>query len=176
MFIRRFIVLLIPAFYTSFLLMLIFKPGNISADATIAYRGDIVQNRYHRLPQNDIRHPAFMVFNKESQWNNFIENTPSFVSPIPVYDEATETVIVYIAKTNVCVSMPDLSFVLHQYWFTVQPNLENIEVNMVHRPELADTSVDCSPDDTYIANIVFIDKTLLPISLDDGGAIQGAYY
>jgi len=140
----------------------------IRADSkvTISYRSTHIPFSSYNSLQSDINHKLFLVINTEQDWLDFITNTPSLESPVPLFDEKLETAVIYVSKAVTCEYFPYVISVTHQEWLDVLPIVENIEVSVVHEADLEAENVNCIPSEKYVTNIVFFEKTSLPVSLD----------
>ena len=138
-----------------------------NSKVTISYRSTYLPFSSYQSLQSDISHQMFIVVNTEQDWLDFITSMPSLESPVPMFDAQFETAVVYISKAITCEYIPYVISVSHQAWLDVLPNVENIEVSVVHKTDQESEDVNCISSEIYVANIVFFEKTSLPVSLDD---------
>ena len=138
------------------------------ADIEVSFRATHMPYTHYMGMQSDILRESMYVFNDLLTFGNFLSTVPSMDGVIPSFDENRETLVVVVSKSEPCVYLPKISAIYPQTWLSELPNRQSILVSIAHEAPSNEDNVTCEPNNpiSYIYNIVIVEKTNLPVSLE----------
>ncbi len=152
--------------YILIILPVIVSFGNLAQANTISLRQSI-GFEYYRGIQSDIKRNILTVINDNNTWREVLSSMPSINDELPVYDEISNTAIIFTSKLDYCNFIYEVENVAILTRKDFEPDVHSILVDIwkVDWEKKADDNcgnLDYSSFFSY--HIIIISKTNLPVS------------
>ncbi len=137
------------------------------AQANTTTLGQSIGFEYYRGIQSDIKRNILTVINDNNTWQEVLSSMPSINDELPVYDEISNTAIIFTSKLDYCNFIYEIDNVSIITRKDFEPDVNSILINIwkVDWEKKSDDNcenIDYSNFFNY--HIIIINKTILPVS------------